>query len=503
MTSPNETPIQNGRASTVLDFDSYDGVTSLDQVRDGFNLRLPRIAAYERFKQWYKGDYRTLYSARNSLVNGLTLFAFEDLVKLPAFEVPSKFYQDSILARRPQLNTEYPDVEQQWKEHAYDIFKALDKAIEYWSYTGAGVLISKSDGTIQAIDPAEHIPVQDPQNKDRIIGHVLAYQWRERDEQDLLTDRQRQVNRVNVVRVTQPEDMTERATSEIQTYHLAGPNGIIGPAIGEKQTADVTGVFMFGNRRGWYHSCQDAAAAIMVRVTLLGRLLNRFSDPHLWLPPGTGGSNVTFEGGTTQQMATLNAANKAKLIEGTGALIEASTEGPGTGYGYIQGNPQAQEVLLILEWLANWIHLGSGVSPTSWGVNVGRNESGEARKQAALRSAQLISSTRQEIERLFPSMLVAAGITLPGDVPPNEVVSLSWADDPFGDAIDDIDQNIKLYEVGAIDINELREAAKRLPFTEEQMNEFLASQQQQTQSNDAFMRAMAGGRFGNDSSQDV
>ena len=78
------------RGAATLTFQKYDGVTALDQVRKGFDLNTPRINTYSQYYCWYRKEYRQLFRGQHNLVNGLSLFDFEDLIKLPIFEVTSK-----------------------------------------------------------------------------------------------------------------------------------------------------------------------------------------------------------------------------------------------------------------------------------------------------------------------------------------------------------------------------------------------------------------------------
>ena len=129
------------------------------------------------------------------------------------------------------------------------------------------------------------------------------------------------------------------------------------------------------------------------------------------------------------------------------------------------------------------------------GINVGENESGEARKQAALRSSQLISETRVEIERFFPILMALIGAPMPPEVPPDEVMQWAWHDDPFSDREDSMEVLNKLYDVGAIDLDELREAAGYPPFTDTQREANDVARQQRDASDERMTALMmSGGR---------
>ena len=247
MTTQQVSTLDDTRSASGDLFQKYDGVTSLDQITTGFDLSLPRFKAYETYYRWYRREYRQLYRGGNNLVNGLSLFDFDDLIKLPIFNVTSKYYQDSALGRRPLLHTAEQALADWFNTLNKTTFDKIDESIEYWSITGRGVLYTTTDGKIRPADPVEWIPIQNPKDKDELIGHALVHRWREREENDLTRDDQNLKNRITVIKFT-----IATKTSTVETFRLDG--NIIGASLVPEATSNVSGVFIYGNGQGFYLS---------------------------------------------------------------------------------------------------------------------------------------------------------------------------------------------------------------------------------------------------------
>ena len=461
----------NSRISGNVAFQPYDGVDSLDIIGPGFNIgQLPRLAAYRQFQQWYRNDFSSLYAETPSLTNGLTLFDFRDLKRLPIFSIASKFYQDSILARRPNVHTQDDALSNWLASNARQIFSTLDKAMEYWSVCGTGVIATYTSNKIRQIDPAWHIPVQNPQDKDEIIGHAVMFPWYARTGGDIAPSTQRSMNRVTVVKY-----LIETDASTVETFEMAGL--IIGNRLTGPDPSDLNGVFTFGNGVGFYGDMQGPVGEMMVAWTLLGRRVNRFSDPHLLLPQSSSGATITLPDGTTvpTTLAQGGADARRSLLDGRGAMIEVPGETTGQ-YGYLQADVEIIATLDMMQWLSDVIYIASGVPPTSYGVSVGRGESGEARKQAMQRSAQLISEIRFAVELLFPEAARNIGAPVPEVNTGDHALTFVWPDDPFEDRQESVQTMLNMLDKGELQKGEVRVAAGWPPYSDEELNEQRAQQ---------------------------
>ena len=441
-------------------YEQYDGVTDANQLRQGFVMSyIPRISMYRDWLRWYDNDFGSLTAVTKNLTNGLSLFDAADLKVLPFFSVSSKYYQDSVLARRPVISlTHENDPLQRWiDEHKYEIFYYLDRAMEYWSITGRGVLTTAPD-RLRAVDPSEWVPIQDPQDKEELIGHALMHPWRERLEADLLPDTHRVTNRMNKVHWAIGEEV-----STLDTYRSA-EGQVLGPEVGERRVSDINGVFIFGNGRGFYGDIAPVAMSVMVHWTLLSRRMHRFSDPPLMVPLGAGGANVTFPGDTTQQLAAGGNELRQRLLTERGPLIEVMGQVSGN-FGYLQADVKIAETLEMMRWLGSIMHLASGVSPQAFGQGIGAGMGGEAIRQAMLRSGQLITEQRSALERLFPSIIQKMG----APILDLTTVTFTWPDDPFEDRDTSVSTMLELLSSGELLPGEVRQAAGWPPLSPEEL----------------------------------
>ena len=455
-------------------FERYDGVTSMDQIGRGFVLNhIQRLVNYKRYQDWYDNKFKTLFPAKQTLTNGLALFDFEDLKILPLFAISSKYYQDAILARRPimQVTVDHPPLTEWLDEMRRAIFTALDEALEHWSITGRGVLAT-GPNRIRAVDSAEWIPVQHPEDKDLLIGHVLIHPWRDRNAGDTLPDTKSIFNRINLVKWV----VGDRASS-LETHQFDGST--ISSIEGSTRVGDVNGVFTFGSGRGFYPDIAGPAVDIMVHWTLLSRRMHRFSSPPLVVPQGAGGANVTMPNGETLALTgSAGSVLRQALLNGEGPLIEVPTGVDANSFGYVQAEVQISETLAAMEWVGSTIHQSSGISGTAFGDGLGRNMSADAIRQTMLRSGQLISEQRGAIERIFPEAIQAMGAPIPEGVPLHRLISFVWPDDPFTDRDKSIDTGKILYDSDELMPGELRQWAGWPPFTDQQVAEREARQQQ-------------------------
>ena len=309
-----------------------------------------------------------------------------------------------------------------------------------------------------------YIEVKNPEDVDEVNGHVLFFPWRERDEGDIQPDSVVQsMNRVTVVYV--PAD-GESTRAVFEYTGTGGDSGLIGRRLEGPDPSDCTGVFRFGNKVGWYNDIEGSVRAMIVEYTLLQRRVNRFSDPHVLLPQQSLNAQVTTRDG--KKAAVADSPNLLKeIMDGKGQVWLLAGVQDGNNFGYLQGEAMIESSIQLLEWLGNWIHISSGVAPTTFGVGIGKGESGEARKMAMQRSSQLCSEVRNGIERIMPYVLLGMGCPLNPDNP-SEDVEVVWLDDPFADRGEAYPLVEAVYDRDEATGNELRHAAGMSPLTEEQ-----------------------------------
>ena len=460
--NPFDPRFQHAGYDGISTIEIEDGVTSLDQVGELFNLgRLSRLQYYERWHEWYNTNYRTLFRRIPSLTNGLTLIDLHEIIKINLFKMGSGYYQDTALAKRPITKSTYEPTQTWIDAHRFEVFLKLDKALDHWSVYGDGVLASYADGSVRSIDPRRYMEVKNPRDIDEVIGWVVWNLWRERPSGDNEPDTQaHRYNRIEVIWVSTD------GTSTQADFEFDG-NGLIGAMISGITESGITGIYRFGNKTGWYGDVADCVAHYMSGYSLLRRTINRFASPHLVMPQSSQSSTITGPDGK-KQLVSRNPNVLQKSMEGRGLIWQVSPETTAQ-YGYLVYEPQIEAQLAALDFLGGQFHLASGVSPTITGLNLGRGESGEARKLTLGRAHQLVAEIRMAIERFLPLLFVAMGMPVEPGVEPAMACEVIWLDEPFNDVGESFVRVVEVFDREAADKNELRASAGMHELTEEQI----------------------------------
>ena len=138
------------------------------------------------------------------------------------------------------------------------------------------------------------------------------------------------------------------------------------------------------------------------------------------------------------------------MLSGRRVTIPVSGDDVGN-YGYMEFDVEGVMGTEFVDTLADQIYIQSGVPPAAYGVHVGRNESGESRKIAMMRSTQRIKEVRNEIEEIIPQVIRAMGA-------PEGEVNFAWSADPATDEGDHVTNLLALMQAGIMDAAEVRNA---------------------------------------------
>ena len=471
-----------------------DGVTSLTQIRTGFTWSLPRVHETNRWLRWYNNEFDSLWrSAPANIINALEIMERRDLIRLPIFEISSKFYQDAILSNETAVDTEHEPLRDWLAENRVDIFRAIGKALEYWSITGRFILMTTDAGEVRPVWPANHVFIVDPADADKVIGHNLVYlAWSEESPNAQVPPKrtdERPADRLIVHRIREEQGVL--STRDMYTY-AGAESGVIGSPIEDATLtrSNLRAVYYAGNGQGFYGGLRDPALQACIRLTLLQRSLNRNADPHFFVPDSIGDAEIVRRRvfPTTDvpdpdlpPPTTLGATPslREQFLEGRGMLIQITPEDAGT-WGYQTYDPQVQGQLDVIQWLFQTIYSISGVPPSAYGVNIGRGESGEARKAAMQRAAQLINEIRGEIQRIFGLVIRDMGAPIPPGQRPQEAVSIVWPESPFEDTATAIQTLLALEERGIVTPEEIRAGAHFPALTEQQQERIEQGRQERS-----------------------
>ena len=96
---------------------------------------------------------------------------------------------------------------------------------------------------------------------------------------------------------------------------------------------------------------------------------------------------------------------------------------------------------------------------SSFGIGIGRGESGYAREKAQDASSSRIRAYRRDTADCFPGLCRAAGAPKAG------MLSFNWATQPFVDKSVAQEWLLRLYQAGVITLDELREGLGYAPIS--------------------------------------
>ena len=300
------------------------------------------------------------------------------------------------------------------EENAIAVFKALERATRYWSIHDLAVLTAEQDeqgnAIIRAVDPAAYIRIGEREQRDALVGHAILYPYRQPDSQmedkvhaDLTP------NRIQVNKWT-PE------YSVVEHYYFDGQY-IIGQLI-SRQESPIQAICVAGRGESWYHSAKDIAARMMVTHGLALRAIARYENRMRFLPSGVADAVRTTLAGTGQN-ARVSLQEMTKHIEGlVNPIISMRPDDAPPDF--------SAEVLDIAPHLEMFqydldqFYILAGLPPTSYGIGVGKGESGIAREKAQDAAASRARAYRRDLQGCLPELCAGAGM-------PATRSSVSWS----------------------------------------------------------------------------
>ena len=388
-----------------------DNVVSLDQFGPGFQFVFPRVTAEERWDKWYNSDFASLWP-EPSIDNGLKLIKEQgDLITMPLFQIASDFYTEATVSERPAVSTDSEELRVWLEDNETELYKAIRRGVRKWSIKGRLILATHDDGTLREVDPTAYFRVGSFEDPDDLVGHVIAYRYYEYDELELKSPfSYRHPNRVRVIKYA-----PEQNINTVQVFGFAGH--VIGEPMTGLEPAGISALCVGGDGDSWYGDAQRVAAQFMIRLTNNQRVLNLHDNRPLLLPQSILANNAPGDTRTnTQRLQAFR-----ELIS---PVVTYHDEDKVGSIGVVGKDYALVEARESLFQLATLYYLISGLPPSAFGINIGRNESGEARARAQDRAAARIRSLREDLSRCLPVLIKGMGA-------PEGDIKFSWRTSPF------------------------------------------------------------------------
>ena len=421
-------------------------IDSIDQFGEGQHVNWPEQEERKRYMDWYNMRYSSLYTNKPDISNGRQLLDdSEDLLLLPLFKIASDFYNNAGMAEEPVISSD-TDTGTRWiQENEGRLLKALRRGTKYWSIQDYAVFVAEND-FIRAIDPTYYFRVGLPDQKDALVGHIIAYPWREKSIEELKTQTFDGVpDRITVIKLYN-NDNGDRISTH-QEFHYDGQ--VIGaPTTAETESA-VTAVCVAGLGDSWYGDVQHLAGRIMIQQSLILDDINRYRNQVRYLPASV-------------LQIVRNALKVGEELPDFKMIQEFINKQKRLTVGLGSDDPQPdasyKEVLDLesafrsLETDYDLFYITSGLPPTSYGIGVGRGESGYAREKAQDAASARVRAYRSDLAECLPELMVASGAPVSG------LYTVNWSSPPFEDRNSKRESVIQELQAGIITPEEAREA---------------------------------------------
>lgn len=434
-------------------------IDNMDAVGEGYVVNFPEIGEQERHVEWYKGEFTSMFPEA-TVNNGLKLFdTTTDLIRLPVFSTTSNFYSAAALAESPSISTESLEAKAWIKDHKAMIEKSLERGARRWSVHGTAI-ITAEDGFIRALDyddNAIYLRVGERDRPDTLVGHVLLYPFYMPQEEG-----EELVHNVNVPnRIRVEKFFGDNGT--LQTFHFDGHT--IGVPVegdaGRLSASPITAFCVAGDGDTWYSRLDSIGSMLLIMISNIHGTIMRFENRPVYLPVRVYNmmreeleriQRMMQDAGNTDEeepIITLQQVAQAfdKLVRPRMG-IDNEEEPP-------MGSAETLELVTQFEALRSYqdyFYLGSGLPPASYGIGVGRGESGIARERAQDAAATRIRAFRRDLSECLPNLVAGAGM-------PAADISFNWITSPFEDRSKKQEEVIALKNAGII--NE-RQAAEMM-----------------------------------------
>lgn len=425
---------------------------TMDAFGTGFQIGREEKYAMRDHSDWYNSDFRSLLPPRDSLARGRLLLPDQsDVINLPLFRLASDFLGNAVIGELP-AHSPNSQAQEAWVErHESIIMRALRRATVYWSIHDYTVFTSER-GFIRAYDPQYYWRVGDPAQRDELVGHILAHPYREVriDEVNANVHHLERVpDRIQVLKVYPENPDSENPTmpSTVEIYELSGRDGVVGRRLSGPSMSSVTAACVAGDGDSFYPGSKDLAAQIILDFSNIEQDLNRDRNMIELFPAEVAD-------------AIKRAAPRSQRSDDLRGLREYlyTQRFPAASFDPERGMPQPRKESIRLdsafEMLRSSLDLffmASGVPPSSFGIGVGRGESGFAREKAQDAASARARAYRRDLADCLPILCAKAG------APPNGgMIGWTWASPPFQDRAARQAELIALHSAGIITTDEVR-----------------------------------------------
>ena len=335
----------------IFAYEYDEPLIAYSQIAEGALWQWHRIRYTQENRELYRGDFRSLLEGRpKTAENGLAILQVEDAVTQNWPKRVTEFYVNALFSELPILQGDNEALQAWLDDRGKEVLDASEIAVVEHSIGGYGVLRVTSEGNVVTPRSQDYFPVVSVNDRRTIVGHVLAYPYRQ-EELDgniarrgyrLIPDR---------LRVNLFDDF---GTNTQVTFELAGVT--IGRQLSVDTPTDTLGMWAFGDGSDAYRDIRPLVGALLISETLGGYTLAQFANPILQ-GPGVGIAQLTKGGNVEARIARGGLAPRAK-------------EDP--PYEWLRPEPAMDQYLEYQQRLIDEIRTHAGLPPSVDGQDVGR-----------------------------------------------------------------------------------------------------------------------------------
>ena len=400
----------------------------------GYIPRFPELDAQRQWMDWYEGRYQTLFPAASTL-NGIALLDQKRPLNIPLFRMTSDFIAQAALAQMPAFSSPEPAILEWVDENFYAIERALRRAIWHWSVFDVAVLITRANGTVEAVNPLNYYRVGAVESPDELVGHILAFPYTERTpEQQLLPNQQLTHNRIKVVKLLNGQAMEQVFAYTPET---------VGQPITPGMASDITAICVTGNWQSWYSGVKDTAAALITAISVQALQLNLYANRPVYRSQQLAAQmdERTLKMPGQEQLSMQQLSEQFDRLVRPVLLISEGIDPPAESIyseDFQSRNDFTQEM---------WETFARIVGLPQWGI--GRNASGYSRERAADSASVRVRSEWNDLSNCLPKLARGMGC-------PDGKLSVNWTAPPFQSREQHADEIIALFDKGIISMPEAR-----------------------------------------------
>ena len=362
--------------------------TSLDQVRPGLLWVSPRLDLLNQYHSLWRNDV----SSRSEAT----------AVKVNWYRRVTDFWVDGLWGKPPS------DIKP-------EIARAFERASEFRSIKGNGVLIVDSDTKPRVVDPSNWHPVYDPLDAERVTGHIISY-FHHASAVNPGKDESTDPDRATML-LLDADGNGEKVLFEVE-----------GNTLGRQLSREAAALYQivyWGDGVSDYTDIRDIVTEYEHRYSRWKRVLDRHSDPHL-----SGPEEALSADGIWQATA-----------DGQSMFLPLSAGAEGYNYVTYDGAQTGQQAALNV--LLDNLHISTSIPATAFGLNDTSSSSGVSRERQLFAALQKLRRLRREMTEALMSI--------------SSEQNIDWPDTPFSGYVDMAESEIALVAAGITTADEARQ----------------------------------------------